>query len=94
MTRPWYHPALGVIWSEQHPAGIEPLVCDRIAIRPEQALALSDLDMAHLARSAGVAPSPEMLQFGRALLSAVAHRLDLPTVQLPQPRQSTAQPAQ
>lgn len=93
MTSAWYHPALGLLWSDAHPAGIEPLRCCRVAIDPEPALALSDLDLAHLARRAGMTPSHDTARLGRVVLAEVAARLNIPVTEPQTSRQLAAQPA-
>ncbi len=71
----WYHPALGLLWSAEHPAGIEPLRCARVTFDAQVALQLSDLDLAHLARTAGLTPNADTQRFGRVMLAEVMRRL-------------------
>ena len=83
----WYHPALGLLWSAEHPAGIEPLRCARVTFDAQVALQLSDLDLAHLARTAGLTPSADTHRFGRVLLAEALRRLqaqpETPTSEAP-----------
>lgn len=73
----WYHPALGLLWSAEHPAGIEPLRCARVAFDPDAALQLSDLDLAHITRDAGLTPSHDTQRLARAVLAEAQRRLHL-----------------